>query len=157
MIRRPQKRFGGALQEEFSLIWDAIESAQVLPSPNVSRNVTSRGTTIEFEGESEPADPPAAIAPPVGSSQARLPTSVSFVDWRDIYFSATITTLNVQTAKLQTTVYGVAMEVFFCRRLRNMSEGARSLKHTYAAGQVITCRRLANGEAEDARDPYDPL
>ena len=46
MIRRPTKRFGGALQEEFDKLWDAIVSAQVVSAPGYQLDKTTQGTVL---------------------------------------------------------------------------------------------------------------
>lgn len=47
MIQKPPKRFGGALGEEFSKLWDAVVAGQVIPAPGQNVSRTSRGTIIE--------------------------------------------------------------------------------------------------------------
>lgn len=49
MIRRPQKRFGGALGNEINLAWDGVEAASINDSPTVAANRTSRGTVLKVK------------------------------------------------------------------------------------------------------------
>ena len=53
MIRRPRKKFGGALGEAFEEIWQAIEAGQVIESDEVTVDRTTRGTIVRARGGDE--------------------------------------------------------------------------------------------------------
>ena len=46
MIRRPRKKFGGALGEAFDELWEAVEAGQIVESDFVSVDKTSRGVIV---------------------------------------------------------------------------------------------------------------
>ena len=46
MIRRPRKKFGGALGEAFEELWEAVEAGQIVESDFVSVDKTSRGVIV---------------------------------------------------------------------------------------------------------------
>ena len=58
MIRRPPKRFGGALQEEFDKLWDAMQRVQISSATGLEMDQTTNGTMIRVQ-------PRAAAAPDV--------------------------------------------------------------------------------------------
>ncbi len=58
MIRRPPKRFGGALQEEFDKLWDAMQRVQISSATGLEMDQTTNGTMIRVQ-------PRAAAAPVV--------------------------------------------------------------------------------------------
>jgi hypothetical protein len=56
MIRRPPKRIGGAIGAEFDALWGAVEGAQVLNSPDVVVEQTTRGTRVKRKGPASPEE-----------------------------------------------------------------------------------------------------
>lgn len=46
MIRRPRKKFGGALGEAFAELWEAVEAGQIVESDGVAVDRTTRGVVL---------------------------------------------------------------------------------------------------------------
>ena len=53
MIRKPRKKFGGALGEAFEELWEAVEAGQIVESDGVSVDRTTRGTVVRARGGGE--------------------------------------------------------------------------------------------------------
>ena len=50
MIRRPRKKFGGALGEAFAELWEAVEAGQIVESDGVAVDRTTRGVVLRAGG-----------------------------------------------------------------------------------------------------------
>ena len=50
MIRRPRKKFGGALGEAFAELWEAVEAGQIVESDSMTVDKTTRGTVVRARG-----------------------------------------------------------------------------------------------------------
>ena len=46
MIRKPRKKFGGALGEAFDELWEAVEAGQIVESDSMTVDKTTRGTVV---------------------------------------------------------------------------------------------------------------
>ena len=50
MIRKPRKKFGGALGEAFDELWEAVEAGQIVESDSMTVDKTTRGTVVRARG-----------------------------------------------------------------------------------------------------------
>ena len=53
MIRKPRKKFGGALGEAFDELWEAVEAGQIVESDSMTVEKTTRGTVVRARGGGE--------------------------------------------------------------------------------------------------------
>ena len=53
MIRRPRKKFGGALGEAFDELWEAVEAGQIVESDSMTVDKTTRGTVVRARAQGE--------------------------------------------------------------------------------------------------------